>query len=317
MKIVYVTGCLGFIGSYVTRACLQEGWHVRGVDKITYAANTNLLSEFNKHSNFTFEQTDICDIKFLYECDYIINVAAETHVGNSIINSKDFIHSNVTGVWNLLELLRNYRAENKDTPVLFHFSTDEVYGDVEEGKSHTEESILNPSNPYSASKAAADQLVLAWSRTYDIPYIILRPANNYGIGQYVEKLIPRACKLLSLKRKLPLHNRGKPKRVWLHAADTANAVITIINKNIKNEIFNISGDLEQTNRDTIEQVLSIYYNRKVHVDAYCDFTCDRAGQDFRYSIDDSKLESLGWKPRKIFEKELPHIVNYYRNHFIW
>ena len=198
MKVVYVTGCLGFIGSYVTRACLEQGWYVRGVDKITYASNPKLLDEFYKNPNFIFEEKDINDIKFLYECDYIINTAAETHVGNSIVKSEDFLHSNVNGVHHLLELIRNYRGEGKDRPTLLHFSTDEVYGDITEGD-HVETDMLKPSNPYSATKAAADQLILAWNRTYDINYIILRPTNNYGIGQYVEKLIPKAVKCLQLR----------------------------------------------------------------------------------------------------------------------
>ena len=118
MKIVYVTGCLGFIGSYVTRACLEKGWYVKGIDKITYAANTELLDEFGEYKNFSFIQCDINDIPFIHDCDYIINTAAETHVGNSIANSDDFVHSNVNGVHHLLELLRNFRYESSKTPTL-------------------------------------------------------------------------------------------------------------------------------------------------------------------------------------------------------
>ena len=132
--------------------------------------------------------------QFLYECDYVINTAAETHVGNSIVKSEEFLKSNVDGVHNLLELIRNYRAECSKKPILLHFSTDEVYGDITEGD-HLETDTLKPSNPYSATKAAADQLIMAWGRTYDLPYVILRPTNNYGIGQYVEKLIPKSWSL--------------------------------------------------------------------------------------------------------------------------
>ena len=154
-KVVYVTGCLGFIGSHVTRACLQRGWYVMGVDKCTYAANTNVLWEFNDYENFEFVNEDINDLKFLHDCDYVINTAAETHVGNSISNSDEFVKSNIDGVHNLLELIRNYRQESTRTPILLHFSTDEVYGDINEG-AHTETDLLKPSNPYSATKAAAD-----------------------------------------------------------------------------------------------------------------------------------------------------------------
>lgn len=316
-KIVYVTGCLGFIGSYVTRLCLESGWHVKGVDKMTYAANEELLEEFSKHRNFSFVHCDINDLKFLYDCDYIINTAAETHVGNSIANSDDFVHSNINGVHNLLELIKNYRPENGKKPVLLHFSTDEVYGDIVDG-AHTESDILKPSNPYSATKAAADMLILAWARTYGIPYVIIRPTNNYGIGQYVEKLIPKTCKYLHLGRKVPLHNNGTPVRTWLHAEDTALAVIKIIDSGVKNEIYNISGGFEQSNMETVKKILSVLYDKgDFDLSRFLDLSHSRAGQDLRYSLDDSKLRSLGWNPTKDFDTELPNIINYYKDKFIW
>ena len=317
-KIVYVTGCLGFIGSYVTRLCLKRGWYVKGIDKMTYAANTDLLDEFNKYNNFSFVKCDINDLEFLYECDYIINTAAETHVGNSIVDNNDFIHSNINGVHNLLELIRNYRAEGKSIPTLIHFSTDEVYGDIDTGM-HNEEHLLKPSNPYSATKAAADQLILAWARTYNLPYVIVRPTNNYGIGQYVEKLIPKAIKYLELGRKIPLHNNGSPVRTWLHANDTAKAILTIIDKNKSNEIFNISGGFEQTNLETIEKILKIYEmsSNIDNIHSHLDLSYSRPGQDIRYSLDDSKLRLLGWKPELKFDTELYDIIKYYKDKFIW
>jgi dTDP-glucose 4,6-dehydratase len=314
-KICYITGCLGFIGSYVTRLFLSEGWYVRGIDKCTYAANTDLLKEFSEYRNFYFENKDINDIKFLYDCDYFINTAAETHVGNSISKSEDFIHSNINGVYNILELLRNYRQENSKKPTLIHFSTDEVYGDIEDGDHH-EQDFLKPSNPYSATKAAADMLILAWSRTYDLSYIIIRPTNNYGIGQYVEKLIPKTCKYLFLGRKIPLHNNGSPIRNWLHAEDTANAVLQIINAQSNNEIYNISGGFEQTNIDTVKKIISIIHNDNEH-NKYIDFSIHRQGQDSRYSLNDSKLKNLGWIPKKNFDTEIVNIVNFYKDKFIW
>lgn len=317
MKVVYITGCLGLIGSHITHACLKKGWYVMGVDSVTYAANENLLSDFSKNDNFSFSREDINDLKFLYECDYIINTAAETHVGNSIANSDKFISSNINGVHNLLELLRNYRQETTKVPVLLHFSTDEVYGDIEDG-AHTESDLLKPSNPYSATKAAADQLVLAWGRTYKVPYVIVRPTNNYGVGQYVEKLIPKACKYLTLNRKIPLHNGGSPIRNWLHATDTAQAIITIIESNVQNEIFNIAGGYEQTNLDTVKKVISNYTGISTfNIDDYIDTDYSRPGQDVRYALDDSKLRSLGWTPKANFDKELIQIVKYYKNKFIW
>jgi dTDP-glucose 4,6-dehydratase len=321
MKVVYITGCLGFIGSYVTRACLEKGWYVKGVDKMTYAANDELLWEFNDYENFSFVNSDINDLEFLYECDYVINVAAETHVGNSISKSDDFIHSNVNGVHHLLELLRTYRHESSAIPTLLHFSTDEVYGDIEEG-AHVENDLLKPSNPYSATKAAADMLVLAWGRTYNIPYVIVRPTNNYGVGQYVEKLIPKTCKALHLGRKIPLHNEGIPIRNWLHAADTAEAVVKIVETGVQNEIYNIAGGFEQSNYNTVRKVITEYFSTDElqfagNVDKYLDFTYSRVGQDVRYALDDSKLRSLGWEPKAIFDEELPKIVEYYKNKFIW
>jgi len=315
-KIVYITGCLGFIGSYVTRKCLEKGWYVKGVDKMTYAANKELLTEFYEYDNFSFINSDINDLKFLYDCDYVINTAAETHVGNSISNSDDFVRSNIDGVHHLLELIRNYRQENGITPVFLHFSTDEVYGDIENG-AHTETDLLKPSNPYSATKAAADMLVLAWARTYNLPYIIVRPTNNYGVGQYVEKLIPKACKYLKLGRKIPLHNHGTPVRTWLHAQDTADAVITIIKSGNVNEIYNINGGFEQSNLDTVKKLLKLYNVDESEIEQYIDFSCTRPGQDVRYALDDNKLQSLGWSAQANFDTELENIVKYYNDKFIW
>jgi dTDP-glucose 4,6-dehydratase len=310
-KIVYVTGCLGFIGSYVTRLCLEKGWYVKGVDSITYAANEDLLNNFNQYNNFSFVKCDINDLKFLYDCDYIINTAAETHVGNSIANSDEFVKTNVNGVHNILNLIKNYRQETSKVPTLLHFSTDEVYGDIING-AHVETDLLKPSNPYSATKAAADMMIMAWGRTYNVPYLIVRPTNNYGIGQYVEKLIPKACKHIHLGRKIPVHNDGTPIRTWLHAEDTARAVIALIESQVSNEIYNISGGFEQSNIETIKKILtSLLKTNDYNIEKYIDFSYSR------YSLDDNKLRSLGWKPIKNFDNELPLVIEYYRKKFIW
>jgi dTDP-glucose 4,6-dehydratase len=320
-KVVYVTGCLGFIGSYVTRKCLEKGWYVKGVDKITYAARKDLLTEFKKYPNFSFVHCDINELTFLYDCDFVINTAAETHVGNSIASSMEFVKSNVDGVHNLLELIKNHRGENTKKPILLHFSTDEVYGDIDEG-AHAENHLLKPSNPYSATKAAADMLVMAWGRTHNVPYMIIRPTNNYGIGQYVEKLIPKAVKCLNLGRKIPLHNNGTPYRNWLHADDTAEAVITLIENGQVGEIYNVAGGFEQRNIDTANAIITEYFNNRpqeasvIHAD-YIDYSCNRPGQDVRYALDDSKIKSLGWMPKKLFNQEINGIVNYYKQKYIW
>ena len=310
-KIVYVTGCLGFIGYQVTLACLKQGWYVRGVDKGTYAANWNLLPELKKYKSFTFEHKDINDIDHLYDCDYFINTAAESHVDNSIESSDVFVHSNINGVHNILKLIDQKKGRR---PVLLHFSTDEVYGDIEQG-SHTETDLLKPSNPYSATKAAADMLVQAWGRTHKIPYVIVRPTNNYGIGQYVEKLIPKTCKHLTVGRKIDLHNNGTPVRTWLHSEDTARAIVTIVNAGVRNEIYNISGPYQTENINVVKKILELHGIRD-GIDNYIE-PLDRQGQDVRYAVDDSKLKKLGWQPQAEFDKELKKIVKYYKNNFIW
>lgn len=315
MKIVYVTGCLGFIGAQVVRECLSRGWYVLGVDKMTYASNPHFIDEFSAYSNFKFLCQDINDIDRLVDCDYIINTAAETHVDNSIMSSGVFLQSNINGVHHLLELIKKqpmYKA-----PMLIHFSTDEVYGDVETG-AHTESDYLKPSNPYSASKAAADMLIVAWARTYGIKYNILRPTNNYGIGQYVEKLIPKTIKYLELGKKVDIHDHGNPIRTWLHITDTAQAVMAVIDNKCENEIFNISGNIELPNREVITKILQIYYNQS-HDHDWQNFVSfsTRPGQDIRYSINDDKLKSLGWQAQANFDLELEKIVAYYKKHFIW
>ena len=312
-KIVYITGCLGFIGSNVTRACLDRGWYVIGVDSMTYASNQHFLQEFQSHptGKFKFIQSDINDLDRLYECDYIINTAAETHVDNSIESSDEFVRSNVNGVHHLLKLIN---AKKYQKPILLHFSTDEVYGDILKG-SHVETDLLKPSNPYSATKAAADMLILARARTFGLPYLIVRPTNNYGIGQYVEKLIPKTCKYLTVGRQVDLHDGGLPVRTWLHAEDTARAVLTIIDAGVKNEIYNISGNLEITNLNVVQKIIREFNGDKDCSKYLKDMV--RQGQDQRYSIDDSKLKSLGWSPTAKFDTELAKIVKYYKENFIW
>jgi len=316
MKLVTITGCLGLIGSHVTRQCLELGWKVYGIDCCTYAANMQFLDEFGRYKNFTFVKENIATLKYLPDCDYVINVAAESHVGNSIVDSTDFIQSNIVGVKNLLDLIRNKQGNVSDKPVFFHFSTDEVYGDITEGE-HVETDILKPSNPYSASKAAADMLVLAWARTYGIDYLILRPTNNYGIGQYPEKLIPVTVKLLMRNKKIKLHNRGTPIRNWLHSADTASAVISLIESEVTNDIYNVAGGFEQKNIETVSKVLEHYFKERREWSKYLDLSYVREGQDVRYALNDDKLRSLGWSPQKEFDKEIEQIVEYYKRNFKW
>jgi dTDP-glucose 4,6-dehydratase len=237
-------------------------------------------------------------------------------VGNSIVSSDEFINSNVLGVKNLLELVKNKPDNCNERPIFFHISTDEVYGDIASG-AHTEEDVLKPSNPYSAAKAAGDMLVHAWARTYGVKYIILRPTNNYGVGQYPEKLIPLAVKNFNRGKKIRLHNGGTPTRNWLHADDTAEAVMTIIDSGNVNEIYNVAGGFEQANIDTVKKIIETYYGTLEGWENYVDFDAVRPGQDLRYALNDRKLKSLGWSPKKIFDKEIKLIVEYNKNNFIW
>lgn len=313
-KMVYVTGCLGFIGSYVTRTCLQKGWQVLGIDCETYAANIDHLTEFNGYQNFRYQRKNINDLNMLYDCDYIINTAAETHVDNSIVNSDEFIRSNIDGVHNLLRLIQT--KSRFRMPRLVHFSTDEVYGDTVDS-SFDETASMRPSNPYAATKASADMLIMAWNRTYGVPYLIVRPSNNYGVGQYVEKFIPKTCKYLMLGKKVPLHENGMPVRTWLHAQDTADAVMFLLENDHQDDIYNISGNYEDSNLNVLRKILQAYDIDPSRYHDYTDFSVKRPGQDVRYSIDDSKLRSLGWTNFRNFDNELPEIINYYRNRFIW
>jgi dTDP-glucose 4,6-dehydratase len=313
-KIVYITGCLGFIGGYITSTCLQRNWQVLGIDSETYAANMDLLNEFRSYKNFKYLNKNINDLNMLYDCDIIINTAAETHVDNSIVSGDEFIRSNIDGVHNLLRLIQS--KSRFKMPTLLHFSTDEVYGDTSKD-SFSELDLIKPSNPYAATKASADMLITAWHRTYGIPYIIVRPSNNYGIGQYVEKFIPKTIKYLTMGKPVPLHENGTPVRTWLHAQDTADAVMHLIDTNQLNEIFNISGNYEDTNLSIFKKILACLNIDPSNYNQYVDFSVKRPGQDVRYSIKDTKLRSLGWSNKRTFDIELENIVAYHKHKFVW
>lgn len=314
MKVVCVTGCLGFIGSHFTRACLRAGWKVWGIDKKTYAAHLSLLDEFRKDPSFRFLEADITTMDHLFDVDCVINFAAETHVDNSIMDSGRFTRTNIMGVENLLELIRGKR--NYEMPLFVQISTDEVYGDIVAGN-HTELDPLHPSNPYSASKAAADMLIMGWHRTHNVPFLIVRPTNNYGVNQYPEKLIPKAVKYLTLGKKIPLHGDGSYIRNWLHAEDTAAAVLHLIDKGDRNRIYNVSGNYEAPNRDVIARLLRCYFGRDVALEEYAQFNFVRMGEDVRYSLDDSAIRALGWNNTKMFDHELQKIVDFYKSTFVW
>jgi dTDP-glucose 4,6-dehydratase len=286
---------------------------------MTYAATPERddeLKQIAEQNNVQYDYMykDINELDRLVDCDYVINCAAETHVDNSIDGSDVFLKSNINGVHNLLKLIT---AKGRyGMPTLLHFSTDEVYGDIMDG-SFTEEHLLHPSNPYSATKAAADQLILAWARTHAVPYVIVRPTNNYGAGQYVEKLIPKAVKFLQLGRKVPLHLGGTPRRTWLHVGDTADAVIHIVNSGTVNEVYNIPGNFEISNLEVVEAVVKEFHGAEANVQDYINTNYERPGADLRYSINGKKLKALGFESSRDFHKEIASIVKYHKENWIW
>lgn len=311
--VIFVTGCLGFIGSHVTRSILESGHYVIGLDKETYAANLDLLNEFNDSSRFKYIKDDIALIKDVPDCDYVLNIAAESHVDNSIEDQDLFIESNIRGVYNILSIIQ--KKSRFKRPALIHFSTDEVYGDISEG-SFDENSLLNPSNPYSATKAAADQLIFAWGRTFNLDFVILRPTNNYGTHQFQEKLIPKTLSLLKRNKKIPLHNKGTPVRTWLHVSDTANFVNIILEKNITKGIFNLSGNVKKQNIEVVSNIINKYLNKdlsETELKSYFDLSFERAGQDIRYSVSCAKANDLGWYSQADFDEKIHEIVEFYRD----
>ena len=293
---------------------------------MTYASNPELLNEFESYPNFIFEHTDINDIEFLYECDYIINTAAETHVGNSLVKSENFVHSNISGVHNLLELIRNYRGEGKDKPTLLHFSTDEVYGDLEGPEDlFTESSPYAPSSPYSASKASSDHLVRAWLRTYDFPTLISNCSNNYGPYHFPEKLIPLMILNALEGKPLPVYGEGTQVRDWLYVEDHTRALYKIVTEGKVGETYNIGGHNEKQNIEVVHALCDLldelvpekpeginrYRELVVHVQ-------NRPGHDLRYAIDASKIQrDLGWTPEETFETGIRKTVQWYLENSEW
>lgn len=295
---IMVTGGLGFIGSHFIDIALNKGYRVINVDKITYASRKD-LDHFNKNKNYEFIKKDICDLQNLpKDISHIVNFAAESHVDNSIGNSLPFIKSNIQGVYNLLDLVRRTKKENR--PTFIQISTDEVYGDITEG-SFTENDKLQPSNPYSATKAAADQLVMSWGRTYEIKYKICRSCNNYGFAQRAEKLIPKTMKLAQKGIKVGIHGSGLYKREWIYTGDNCEAIFLIMTKGKNNEVYNISTGVELTNIEVVKKVLKV----ACQPEDFFEFIEDRPGQDIRYSANSEKVKSLGWEPKMTLDEYLP------------
>jgi dTDP-glucose 4,6-dehydratase len=282
-----VTGGRGFIGSHFVELCLSKGHTIIDIDMMTYASSQKLPWDDNE--NYTLIKEDIGKLSHLPLCDIIVNFAAESHVDNSINEPDVFARSNILGTQNLLNLLRGKVYER---PLFVHISTDEVYGDISEGHM-TEKSALNPSNPYSASKAAAEMILFSYGRTYGIDYQICRSSNNYGPRQYPEKLIPKTIECLTEGKPIPIHGDGTYVRDWTYVKDNVDGVYKVCFAEKKNQIWNISANNCLTNIEVVEQISSWMKKNPT-----IKFIENRLGQDMRYSISSEKIrKELNWEPK--------------------
>jgi len=311
---VLVTGGAGFIGSNFVHHLLENhpDCTVFNLDKLTYAGNLDNLKDIQEDSRYKFVHGDICDedlVNNIVESgiDCIFNFAAETHVDRSILEPSAFIRTDVLGTHVLLEAARKYKVK-----LFIQISTDEVYGSIEEG-SFREVDVLNPSSPYSASKAGAELLVKSFITTYHLPAIITRGSNNYGPFQYPEKLIPLFVTNALEDKPLPMYGDGLNVRDWLFVRDHCEALDTIREKGVPGEIYNVGGSNERTNIEITKCILS----QLDKPESLIQTIKDRPGHDRRYSIDCGKLKSLGWKPRYDFNLGMQTTIDWYRKNLEW
>ncbi len=312
---ILVTGGAGFIASEFIRQLLRgqsPQYEVTVVDKLTYAADLARLKEVK--GKFKFYQADICNAAQLEKIfqkekpEIVAHFAAESHVDRSILSSDEFIKTNISGTQVLLDV-----SKAQGIKKFIHTSTDEVYGDIEKGKFY-ETTVLNPSSPYSASKAAADLLVKSYIRTFKFPAIIVRPSNNYGPWQYPEKFIPVIIYKVLKNELIPVYAQGQNVREWLYVADCAKAILKIVDKGKTGEIYNLGSGNERKNIYLVKEILCIL-GKPLSLISYVQ---DRPGHDFRYSLDSSKLrKELGWEPQVSFEEGLIKTVNWYKENLDW
>lgn len=308
MKNILVTGGLGFIGSHMSRLLVQSGYDVTIVDKETYAADIRRIEDIKDKIDIC--NVDICD-DFMMEpiinyADIIINFAAETHVDNSIKDSQPFIHSNYLGVHNLLETVRKNKENGNDIRMV-QISTDEVYGSIVTGVlSAIEYTRLLPGNPYSATKAAADLLCLSYINTYGLDICITRSSNNYGPFQDKEKFIPRMISLAMEGKDLEVYGVGDNIRDWLYVTDNCKGILKVMESGRSGNIYNIGAGNERNNNEVAKIIADRFGVGIKYIE-------DRAGHDFRYSIDSSKIRNeLGWKAEVRFEEGLEETINFYK-----
>ena len=306
MKLL-VTGGLGFIGSNFILNTLQnsEEFKITNVDAEFYGSNHTNLSSLQDSKNYQFVKGNINDDnlmnRLISESDMVINFAAESHVDRSISAPKPFINSNIIGTHNLLECIRKYDKK------FIQISTDEVFGSLKKGSAN-EKSIFDPASPYAASKAAAEMLTKSYYKTYGCDVIITRCTNNYGPRQFEEKLIPKIILSASQNKKIPIYGTGKNIRDWIFVSDHCNALLKVLFKGKKGESYNISASNEVSNIKVVKKILKIMKKPEKLIE----FTEDRLGHDFRYSIDSSKIrKQLKWKPKTSFDKGLELTIKWY------
>ena len=310
-----VTGGAGFIGSNFIRHMLTEHPDTRivNLDALTYAGNLENLRDVAGNPNYTFVRGDICDPETVaavfrnHPIDTVVHFAAESHVDRSISDGSTFVRTNVLGTFTLLDCARKHGARR-----FIHISTDEVYGSTHEG-SFAETDTLNPSSPYSSSKAASDLLARSFFITHGLPVIVTRCTNNYGPYQFPEKLIPFFTTNLLQGKKVPVYGTGRNVRDWLYVIDHCRAIDFILQHGEPGEIYNIGGGAERTNLDITRKILELLGKDESMIE----YVPDRKGHDFRYSLDFGKLRKLGWKPAYRFDDALEATVKWYVENEWW
>lgn len=313
MKIL-VCGGSGFIGSSFIKNCISNNseLYITNLDSLTIGSNQENLHHLQSNSHYKFIQDDIRNetlvLNLVKDHDVVVNFAAESHVDRSIANPKPFIETNVMGTFSLLEAIRKHEK------LFVHISTDEVYGDAENQPSFIENSQINPSNPYSATKTAADHLVMSYYRTYGIKCITTRCSNNFGPNQFPEKLIPKTIIRTIKNLKVPIYGDGKQIRSWIYVHDHVDAIQSLIQKGKSGNVYNITSYDEITNKSIVEKILNLMEKPLDMIE----FVSDRPGHDKRYSIDSSKLENeIGWKPTFSFDDALKETVRWYLENKQW
>lgn len=330
IKKVLITGGAGFIGSHVVKEFVFKYPHyeIYNLDLLTYAGNLENLKEVEGQSNYHFLQEDITDEKKIYELfdlyrfDYVIHLAAESHVDRSIEEPLAFVKTNVLGTCVLLNAFKRLWHSNWEGRRFYHISTDEVYGTLGESGLFTEQTPYDPNSPYSSSKAGSDHFVRAYGETYGMPYVISNCSNNYGPNQFPEKLIPLFIQNILEGKKLPVYGDGNYTRDWLFVKDHARAIDLVLHEGKNGETYNIGGFNEWKNLDLIKELCRQLDLRLGNSDGSSDklisFVKDRPGHDFRYAIDATKIQKeLGWEPSVTFEQGLEKTIDWYLNNKQW